>query len=896
MINPDDPSEDFAVFPTARGTMIASVQLHTDRLSLYAYRDGQFERLGTLETGALPAQVLAADLTGTGVLDLVVRNAVDGTASIYLGDGRGHFIRQRDVPIGSGATEIALVELRGSGRADLVVTDGPTGTLRVLSSRGDGTFDAPRIYDAGNGPYGMSKSPDGAVGLTSREATAGVAAMPGAQGHLPGLAVLDPGTNSLAVLDGLGGGALGNAIRSLTTTPAQVIRSADFNGDGVTDLAVLSPDGVSVFLGDGLDGFSPSTTYDAGLDPTGLTIASLGGKNVPDILVGNKFGDVLVLLSDGRGGFQPYRKIDQQIALAAIDRGPGGAVSFVFADKGRDQVAVSSGPLAGPQPIGDRSQGVLAPGAVTVADLNGDGIADLVVANSGSNNVLVYLGQADGFFAPARRFPVGTNPVGVTVADLNGDGVPDLVVTNQGSNDVSVLNGQGSGNDWTFSTSPLRFKAGFGPSSSAVKDVFGNGNLDLVVTDSQSNQVRILPGLANGFFNDANPIVFNTGTDPGAVFVGNFSGVSGQVDLITVNAGSNDLTLISGINGANPVTQSIASNGLDPVAAIEGNFAGFGDGLLVANEGNGLLALFLIGSEGLQLSHVFEQPGLPQPTALAMDGSGNLFGGTEGAQAAIPIILGLSVDNGGEAQGFLALPASEPASTQVALLQPLGESSLALVATLLSVAVETTNVEVSAESALANQSIVEATPGNGTAGGDEPDVELVGPGLVQAQAQWRAVTAEFARFIAGVEEEFAAAGIRVRGGAAHAAPAAYAEMARKAVEALDEVLSRWSPVLNVVGATAPVITLRVARLATAVAAHVPEVISEVPDIRSDPTGAAEPTPEQSRIEPVVSARWAGPLGAAAIGLIAVVKPLAELIRPPGLRSTMRAWSRRRFSS
>ena len=74
----------------------------------------------------------------------MVRNAVDGTASIYLGDGRGHFIRQSDVPIGSGATEIVLVDLRGSGLADLVVTDGPTGTLHVLSSRGGGPSHAPR--------------------------------------------------------------------------------------------------------------------------------------------------------------------------------------------------------------------------------------------------------------------------------------------------------------------------------------------------------------------------------------------------------------------------------------------------------------------------------------------------------------------------------------------------------------------------------------------------------------------------------------------------------------------------------------------------------------------------------------------------------------------------------
>ena len=45
-------------------------------------------------------------------------------------------------------------------------------------------------------------------------------------------------------------------------------------------------------------------------------------------------------------------------------------------------------------------------------------------------------------------------------------------------------------------------------------------------------------------------------------FVGNFDG---QTDLVTVNAGSNDLTLISGFEGSDPVTTTIASGGVDPM-------------------------------------------------------------------------------------------------------------------------------------------------------------------------------------------------------------------------------------------------------------------------------------------------------------------------------------------
>ena len=56
-----------------------------------------------------------------------------------------------------------------------------------------------------------------------------------------------------------------------------------------------------------------------------------------------------------------------------------------------------------PTVLGDRSTGLLSPGAVKLADLNGDGIPDLIVANSGSNNVLVYPGLGNGQFGPAAQ-------------------------------------------------------------------------------------------------------------------------------------------------------------------------------------------------------------------------------------------------------------------------------------------------------------------------------------------------------------------------------------------------------------------------------------------------------------------------------------------------------------
>ena len=73
------------------------------------------------------------------------------------------------------------------------------------------------------------------------------------------------------------------------------------------------------------------------------------------------------------------------------------------------------------------------------------------------------------------------------------------------------------------------------------------GPASLAVSVSGSNQVWLIPGVGGGFFNDQNPTIFAVGNSPGPIFVGNFNGSPG---LLTVNSGSNDLTLITDFMGS----------------------------------------------------------------------------------------------------------------------------------------------------------------------------------------------------------------------------------------------------------------------------------------------------------------------------------------------------------
>ena len=97
-----------------------------------------------------------------------------------------------------------------------------------------------------------------------------------------------------------------------------------------------------------------------------------------------------------------------------------------------------------------------------------------------------------------------------------------------------------------------RVQTDAGPVAMAVGNVLGGTQTDLAVANSGANNVQVFPGVGGGFFNDQ-PTATTTipvGQAPSSLFLGNFNGL-GQ-GLATLNAGSNNGTLISGLGTASP--------------------------------------------------------------------------------------------------------------------------------------------------------------------------------------------------------------------------------------------------------------------------------------------------------------------------------------------------------
>jgi hypothetical protein len=703
-VNPEDPNisknlpaRDFALVATAHGTLVAALgravnaqNLATITLYSYDSSTGAFDQAGTLfltSADQFATLISAANLTNNPdgqAHDLVVYSELSGTVTIFLSNGAGGFLAPVSIPAGLGGT--MLTTAPGLYGQDIFLTNQTTGAVTELFNDGSGHFSSstPQPSNQFRGAPGPFSIDPMTGSVESFQRTVGATVGDFTNNGDESLVTINAGGDNFKLLAGQGGDSYTDgSVHSLPFSPGFVASGYftahyDANGNyilGNLDLAILDPKDnlVYIYLGDGKGNFTFSASYSAGNDPTGITVADVTrpGGGPPDgnldLLIGNIYGDILVMPGKGDGTFEPYSRVEHGIPLAVVN--VNGQDEFVFASQAGDSVDLQSNITTSLTNIANAQspQQVLGPGAVTLADLNGDGILDLIVANSGSNDVLVFLGDknGDGGFGndPNSRFSffAGDNPVGITVADVNQDNIPDLVIANNGSNDVSILYGSGSGSSWTMTYGPRVKSGGIGPVSSVVTYLFGTSNPpDILASNSVSNNVGLLPGKGNGLFLDSNfvpqgtgggpttPTTFAVGTRPGAIVAVTMSQGTG---FAVLDRGSRQVSLLTSFDPThdNFTTAAFDTGGFDPtsVFVVDVNGNGLSD-LVIANNNTedvldpltgdttGDLALLVDTGGSFDLQGVIEDPDMPNPSALALSAVSNnsFYATTDGVEKA----------------------------------------------------------------------------------------------------------------------------------------------------------------------------------------------------------------------------------------------------------------------
>lgn len=233
------------------------------------------------------------------------------------------------------------------------------------------------------------------------------------------------------------------------------------------------------------------------------------------------------------------------------------------------------------------------PNAVTTADFNNDGRVDIAVANNNSNNVSILLGLGTGSFATALNFSVGVNPTSITSGDFNNDGKADLATANNGTNTISVLLGTGTG---SFITTT--YSLGGYPTLITCGDFNGDSNKDLVLF-TIGNGGFILLGSGTGTFSVASN--FNAGINPTSLITGDFNNDS-KIDIASGKSypGGAFVVLGSG-NGSFPMSSysyyDLGAGVMSKIASGDFNSDGNID-LVTANQGSNDISVFMGSATG----------------------------------------------------------------------------------------------------------------------------------------------------------------------------------------------------------------------------------------------------------------------------------------------------------
>jgi hypothetical protein len=129
-------------------------------------------------------------------------------------------------------------------------------------------------------------------------------------------------------------------------TPASVaVVSADFNGDGIADLAVLGASSIEIFLGRGNRRFaSPISVHLGGLPESfdALAVADINGDGKPDLVVSGS--NSLIFFGNGDGTFTEGPTIAAAgLPIVAADFNLDGNEDLAFASNDGIDVLLGNG-------------------------------------------------------------------------------------------------------------------------------------------------------------------------------------------------------------------------------------------------------------------------------------------------------------------------------------------------------------------------------------------------------------------------------------------------------------------------------------------------------------------------------------------------------------------------
>jgi hypothetical protein len=396
---------------------------------------GAFDSATNIVTWSGARNLAVGDFDGDGMNDLVVAGTTTGLRQLRgLGGGFQFNVVTNLINLGSANPEFpkpvySMRSFRGWGstRDDLIVThadsllvwllsaDGPNGALIVKQ-----TIENKKIHSLDVGPLSRPIA-DGTPDLVSAHRDRGTVEI--YQGSLGPIRFSETIYQKIDVPGG-----------------PRALEIVDLDGDGWNDLVVVLRNFDRVITYHNSNGVMVAATeMPVGMSPRELVSADFNEDGLPDIAVMNRDSqDVSVLLTyPGQASFgssdQVYPVDGEVAALLVLDVNADARDDVIQLHRASAEfsvrLAATNGALGTPVFY---SMGTL-PSALQAIDVNGDGLLDMVTANLGrmeSGSISVRLGTGAGGFGPEIRTSlpdgVGGGLFALVAADFDNDGKIDL--------------------------------------------------------------------------------------------------------------------------------------------------------------------------------------------------------------------------------------------------------------------------------------------------------------------------------------------------------------------------------------------------------------------------------------------------------------------------------------
>lgn len=308
----------------------------------------------------------------------------------------------------------------------------------------------------------------------------------------------------------------------------RAVCSADFDGDGLADVAVAG--GISqsfdVYFGqpDGSLLFSAAVPTNSGGDAAWIATGDFDNDGMPDVaLAVQATNEVEIHLNNGTGAFNfsgsQSTGLDPSRVFAGKFDSLDNFTDLAVLCPSTEEILILRGDGSGgflstwsTQPFGGIGSAYLSD--LAVGNLNGDSLLDVAIADRQGDRV--WFAKSDGIggltFTYELALPTGSSgavAVGVALGDLNGDGKSDLAVLEEGLGQTEVYLGLGNG---SFNpVSPA--KRADGPMSGGlcvrIHDYNNDGRGDFAVGFAEwtgrSLQVAYQSSFTFGFGYEVNP-------------------------------------------------------------------------------------------------------------------------------------------------------------------------------------------------------------------------------------------------------------------------------------------------------------------------------------------------------------------------------------------------------